>query len=91
MVLTSAESDQYSSASKEKSKLPLMYKTGYFYRPVYLADIVLTYNTQKECKNERHKNANFVVKISVFSPMSGTSANCSVMAKGYVSDELFFL
>ena len=36
MVLTSSESDQYSSAQKEMSKLPLKYMTGYFCRPVYV-------------------------------------------------------
>ena len=35
IVLTSSESDQYSSAPKEISKFPLMYMTGYFCRPVY--------------------------------------------------------
>ena len=30
IVLTSSESDQYSSAPKEISKFPLMYMTGYF-------------------------------------------------------------
>ena len=36
IVLTSSESDQYSSASKEISKFPLMYMTGYFCRSVYM-------------------------------------------------------
>ena len=36
IVLTSSESDQYSSAPKEISKYPLMYMTGYFCRSVYL-------------------------------------------------------
>ena len=36
IVLNSPESDQYSSASKEISKFPLMYITGYFCRSVYL-------------------------------------------------------
>ena len=36
IVLTSLESDQYSSAPKEISKFPLMYMTGYFCRSVYL-------------------------------------------------------
>ena len=35
IVLTSSESDQYSSAQKEISKFPLMYMTGYFCRSVY--------------------------------------------------------
>ena len=35
IVLTSSESDQYSSAPKEISKFPLMYMTGYFCRSVY--------------------------------------------------------
>ena len=35
IVLTSPESDQYSSAPKEISKFPLMYMTGYFCRSVY--------------------------------------------------------
>ena len=35
-VLTSSESDQYSSAPKEISKFPLMYMTGYFCRSVYI-------------------------------------------------------
>ena len=37
IVLTSSESDQYSSAPKEISKFPLMYMTGYFCRSVYYA------------------------------------------------------
>ena len=36
IVLTSSESDQYSSASKDISKFPLMYMTGYFCRSVYI-------------------------------------------------------
>ena len=36
IVLTSSESDQYSSAPKEISKFPLMYMTGYFCRSVYI-------------------------------------------------------
>ena len=36
IVLTSPESDQYSSAPKEISKFPLMYMTGYFCRSVYI-------------------------------------------------------
>ena len=36
IVLTSSESDQYSSAPKEISKFPLMYMTGYFCRSVYM-------------------------------------------------------
>ena len=35
IVLTSSESDQYSSAPKEISKFLLMYMTGYFCRSVY--------------------------------------------------------
>ena len=35
IVLTSSESDQYSSALKEISKFPLMYMTGNFCRSVY--------------------------------------------------------
>ena len=35
IVLTSSESDQYSSAMKAISKFPLMYMTGYFCRSVY--------------------------------------------------------
>ena len=35
MVLTSSESDQYSSAQKEISKLPFKYIMGYFCRSVY--------------------------------------------------------
>ena len=35
IVLTSSESDQYSSAPKEISNIPLMYMTGYFCRSVY--------------------------------------------------------
>ena len=35
-VLTSSESDQYSSSPKEISKFPLMYMTGYFCRSVYI-------------------------------------------------------
>ena len=35
IVLTSSESDQYSSAPKDLSKFPLMYMTGYFCRSVY--------------------------------------------------------
>ena len=38
IVLTSSESDQYSSAPKEISKFPLMYMTGYFCRSVYIFD-----------------------------------------------------
>ena len=38
--LTSSESDQYSSAPKEISKLPLMYMTGYFCRSVYIDEHV---------------------------------------------------
>ena len=41
MVLTSSESDQYSSAPKEISKLQLMYMTGYFSRSVYIYIISL--------------------------------------------------
>ena len=37
MASTSSESDQYSSAPKEISKLPLMYMTGYFSKSVYIA------------------------------------------------------
>ena len=36
IVLTSSESDQYSSAPKEISKFPLMYMMGYFCRSVYI-------------------------------------------------------
>ena len=36
IVLTSSESDQYSSVPKEILKFPLMYKTGYFCRAVYI-------------------------------------------------------
>ena len=35
IVLTSTESDQYSSEPKEITKFPLMYMTGYFCRSVY--------------------------------------------------------
>ena len=35
IVLTSSESDQYSSAPKEISKFPLMYMTAYLCRSVY--------------------------------------------------------
>ena len=45
IVLTSSESDQYSSAPKEISKFPLMYMTGYFCRSVY---IVIRNETGKE-------------------------------------------
>ena len=39
MILTSSESDQYSSAQKEISnfKVPLKYMTGYFCRSVYFS------------------------------------------------------
>ena len=36
MISTLSESDQYSSAPKEISKLPLVYMTGYFCRSVYI-------------------------------------------------------
>ena len=36
IILTSPESDQYSSAPTEISKFPLMYMTGYFCRSVYI-------------------------------------------------------
>ena len=36
IVLTSTESDQYSSPPKEISKFPLMYMTGYFCMSVYI-------------------------------------------------------
>ena len=36
IVLTSSESNQYSSAAKEISKFQLMYMTGYFCRSVYV-------------------------------------------------------
>ena len=36
IVLTSSESDQYSSAPKDISKFPLVYMTGYFCRSVYI-------------------------------------------------------
>ena len=39
IVLTSSESDQYSSAPKEISNFPLMYMTGYFCRSVYIYNI----------------------------------------------------
>ena len=40
IVLTSSESDQYSSAPKEISKFPLMYMTGYFCRSVYYYEYI---------------------------------------------------
>ena len=36
IVLTSSESDQYSSTPKEISKFPLIYMTSYFCRSVYI-------------------------------------------------------
>ena len=42
IVLTSSESDKYSSAPKEISKFPLMYMTDYFCRSVYFRDSVLS-------------------------------------------------
>ena len=36
MVLTSSDSDHYSSTPKEMSKIPLMYMMGYFCRSVYI-------------------------------------------------------
>ena len=41
IVLTLSESDQYSSATKEISKSPLMYMTGYFCRSVYKRSVGL--------------------------------------------------
>ena len=38
IVLTSSESDQYSNATKEISKFPLIYMTGYFCRSVYVLE-----------------------------------------------------
>ena len=40
IVLTSSESDQYSSAPKDISKFALIYMTGYFCRSVYLNNIL---------------------------------------------------
>ena len=39
IVLTSSESDQYSSAPKDISKFPLVYMTVYFCRSVYIVSI----------------------------------------------------
>ena len=46
IVLTSSESDQYSSAPKEMSKLPLMYTTGYFCRSVYIG-VAVSFTKQR--------------------------------------------
>ena len=47
IVLTSSESDQYSSAPKEISKFPLMYMTGNFCRSVYIYMVRFSYDIQK--------------------------------------------
>ena len=47
IVLTSSESDQYSSAPKEISKFPLLYMTGYFCRSVYKSSFESNENSQK--------------------------------------------
>ena len=44
IVLTSSESDQYSSPPKDISKFPLMYMTGYFCRSVYIYEPIRTDN-----------------------------------------------
>ena len=51
IVLTSSESDEYSSTPKDISKFPLVYMTGYFCRSVY--------NKQKK-KNHRLHDDKFV-------------------------------
>ena len=43
MILTSSESDQYTSTPNEISKLPSMYMTAYFYRPVCNVQYRLAY------------------------------------------------
>ena len=54
IVLTSSESDQYSSAPKEISKFPLMYMTGYFCRSVYKNEIM----GRIDFSNQFRKNEN---------------------------------
>ena len=59
IVLTSSESDQYSSAPNKISKFPLMYMTGYFCRSVFISEYVrivflyvLSTVVLVTCKNE---------------------------------------
>ena len=49
IVLTSSESDQYSSAPKEISKFPLMYMTGYFCRSVYYVSLDRVFSVGEIC------------------------------------------
>ena len=54
IVLTSSESDQYSSAPKEISKFPLMYMTGYFCRSVYKLKHLTLFAEASVFKNHTH-------------------------------------
>ena len=49
IVLTSSESDLYSSAPKEISNFPLIYMTGYFCRSVYNISISRNLKFYKWC------------------------------------------
>ena len=44
MVLTSSESDQYSSTQKEISTIALQYLIGYFCRSVYKVFVILVFS-----------------------------------------------
>ena len=55
IVLTSPESDQYSSALKEISKFPLMYMTGYFCRSVYFTNVEILDSHLHFCFTKRLK------------------------------------
>ena len=64
IVLTSSESDQYSSVPKEISKFPLMYMTGYFCRSVYNVE-----NNNKSAGIDYVKNEHIKCTSSLMIPI----------------------
>ena len=64
IILTSSESDQYSSAPKEISKFPLMYMTGYFCRSVYIP--VYSHNKKPNDKKTEFSELNCKLRRSCY-------------------------
>ena len=73
IVLTSSESDQFSSAPKEILKFPLMYMTGYFCRSVYI--YIYKFDLMLHMLPVAHKNRGLqsTVQVLVHFCVTGTS------------------